>query len=324
MKQTAQLISDFLIYCSTINSGSANTVAAYQNDLEDFADYLQQQGIASPDEVDRFVVMDYINRLRTDAKFKTPLSSRSIARHLSALRSFYRFLDEQNIVSGDPFAAVKLPTVRNKLPDYLFEDEIDTLMAGFDLHDDMGWRNRTLFETMYGCGLRVSEAVNLQIDDVDFSNAVVHIVGKGEKARIVPFYPMISQLLKKWINQIRPAYAKEDVTNVFVNQQGNRLTSRGIQYILNKAVSDQGLSMHIHPHALRHSFATHLLDAGVDLRMVQELLGHANLSTTQIYTHVTMEHLRATYDKAFDSGTADQPASRLTAATGSGDDKLNK
>lgn len=296
-----ELLQRFLEYNNTINSGSGNTRSAYQHDLQDYINYLGQQGITSFGAVDRYVVMDYINHLRTDPQFNPPLSSRSIARYLSALRSFYRYLNEEHLASGDPFAAVKMPAVRSKLPDYLFEDEIDSLMASFNLDDDFGYRDRTLFETMYGCGLRVSEAVDLKIADIDFANQILNIVGKGSKARVVPFYPVINELLQQWLNVYRPRYAKPGTSNVFINRRGEKLTSRGVQYLLNKAVMAAGMTIHIHPHALRHSFATHLLDAGVDLRVVQELLGHANLSTTQIYTHVTMEHLRQTYNRAFPS-----------------------
>jgi len=299
MKDAAKLVDGFLEYETAVNTGSANTAAAYRRDLQGFIEYLDQQGVESFDGVDRILVMGYINQLRTDPRFVPPLSSRTIARHLSAVRSFYRYLCTHAMARSDPFAAVRMPTVRNKLPDYLFQDEIDTLLGGFDLQDDFGWRDRALFETMYGCGLRVSEACNLRIGAIDFDNGLLHVLGKGSKARLVPFYPMIGQLLSKWVNQIRPRYVLDGDDHVFVSRRGRPLTSRGVQFLLNRAVDARGMAMHVHPHALRHSFATHLLDAGVDLRVVQELLGHANLSTTQIYTHVTMEHLRQTYDRAF-------------------------
>ena len=297
-----KLLDDFLVYTNAVNSGSEHTADNYRRDIQNFLDYLSDNQITDLNKVDRTVVLDYVNELRTRKNKGKTLSSRSVARHLSSLRTFFRYLNETEIVTSNPFAAVKVPKSKNKLPDYLFEDEVDTLMNCFDLNDDFEYRNRAMFETMYGCGLRVSEAANLKISDIDRNNQILHIVGKGSKARIVPYYDIIGQLLDNWINNIRPRYVLDNEHDyVFVNQRGEKLTTRGIEYILNKTVVDHGLTMQLHPHTLRHSFATHLLDSGVDIRVVQELLGHQNLSTTQIYTHITMEHLRETYDKAFNN-----------------------
>ena len=299
-------LEDFLVYHSTINSGSEHTVDAYRRDLQRFIEYLRSEGVDSFDDVDRTVVLDYVNLLRNIQHSGKNLSSRTVSRNLSSLRTFYRYLNDNGLAATNPFLAVKIPHQKSKLPDYLFEDEINTLMDCFDLNDDSEYRNRTLFETIYGCGLRVSEACNLRLSDIDYASQILHIVGKGSKARIVPFYPVIEELLKHYITVIRPRLLNgEEHDYVFVNRQGKKLTSRGIEYLLEKTVKDHGLMMQLHPHTLRHSFATHLLDAGVDLRVVQELLGHANLSTTQIYTHVTMEHLRETYNRAFEKKDED-------------------
>lgn len=295
-----QLLEEFLVYHGTVNSGSAHTADAYRRDLQRFFAYLGAEGISDLDDVDRTVVLGYVNELRRSRSNGKPLTSRTVSRNLSSLRTFYRYLNENHLAETNPFLAVKIPHQKIRLPDYLFEDEIDTLMNCFDLSDDSEYRNRALFETMYGCGLRVSEAADLKLQDIDYGNQVLHIVGKGSKARIVPFYPVINDLLQQYVTHIRPKYMKQDHDYVFVNRNGAKLTARGIEYLLDKSVKDHGLMMQLHPHTLRHSFATHLLDAGVDLRVVQELLGHANLSTTQIYTHVTMEHLRETYDRAFE------------------------
>lgn len=295
-----KLLDDFLVYHATVNSGSEHSADAYRRDIQRFFSYLKNEAVDSLDDVDRIVVLDYVNQLRTSKSGGKNLSSRTISRNLSSLRTFYRYLNDNQLAESNPFLAVRVPHQRKKLPDYLFEDEIEVLMSCFDLNDDFEYRNRTMFETMYGCGLRVSEVVNLKISDIDYGNQLLHIVGKGSKARIVPFYQMINDLLKNYISQIRPRYMKEDHDFVFINNKGKKLTSRGVEYILAKSISDHGLPMQVHPHTLRHSFATHLLDAGVDLRVVQELLGHANLSTTQIYTHITIDHLRETYDRAFE------------------------
>lgn len=296
-----QYLEDFLVYIESVNSGSEHTVNSYRRDVQKFLDFMEAEGVNDLDAVDRYVVMGYVNKLRTQVVNGKNLSSRTVARNISSLRSFYRYLNDMGVTQTNPFTAIKITTPKNKLPDYLFEDEIDTLMSCFDLKDDLGYRNRAIFETMYGCGLRVSEVVNLKLTDIDYSNQVLNIVGKGSKARIVPFYQIINDLLKHYINEIRPKYVLEEHGYVFVNRNGKKLTNRGVEYLLDKVVIDNGLPFKLHPHTLRHSFATHLLDAGVDLRIVQELLGHSNLSTTQIYTHITTEHLKEVYEKAFDS-----------------------
>ncbi len=303
MVDKTQVLDDFLVNVKTTNSGSDNTVDSYKRDILRFFDYMEKEEVENFEDVDRIVVLGYVNELRMRKNSKgQPLSNRTISRNLSSLRTFFRYLMERGITSTNPFAAVKIAKQTNKLPDYLYEDEVDALMACFDLNDDFEYRDRTLFETMYGCGLRVSEAVNLKISDIDFSNQVLNIVGKGQKARIVPFYQIINDLLTTWIEEIRPKYlGQQEHEYVFINKRGQQLTTRGVEYLLDKDVKDHGLPMQIHPHTLRHSFATHLLDAGVDIRVVQELLGHENLSTTQIYTHITMDHLRETYDKAFNN-----------------------
>ena len=293
-------LDNFLNYIVTVNSGSSHTKDAYGRDLKRYIEYLRQEKIESLDDVDRTVVLGFINYLRTDKRFND-ISNRSLARNLSSLRSFYRFLLDVKEVSSNPFLAVKIPNEKTKIPDYLFEDEVDMLLNSFDLNDDFGYRDRTIFEVMYGCGLRLSELCNLKIEDIDFNNQLLSILGKGSKRRLVPFYNMIKQLLENYISNIRGKYIKEEHGYVFINKNGGKLCNRGVQYLLNKTVKENNLPLQLSPHTLRHSFATHLLDAKVDIRIVQELLGHSNLSTTQIYTHITVDRLKESYNKAFDS-----------------------
>ncbi len=294
------LLEEFLKYENLVNSGSQHTLDSYEREIRRFNDFLQSEAIENYGDVDRIVVLNYISQLRNRKVRGKNLSDRTIAHNLSCIRSYYRFLNEKGIVASNPFAAVKMSLRKNRLPDYLFEEEIDALLGCFDLNDDLEYRDRTLFEVMYGCGLRVSEAADLKIEDIDFANQLLHIVGKGSKARIVPFYPVINDLLNHYLKNIRNKLVIREHGYVFVNRNGEKLSARGIQYLLNKAVEKHGLPMKIHPHTLRHSFASHLLDGGVDIRIVQELLGHSNLSTTQIYTHITVEHLRQVYEKAFE------------------------
>ena len=171
-------------------------------------------------------------------------------------------------------------------------------MSSFDLETPDGLRDRAMFELMYACGLRVSEAAALRLCDVDLHDRIITVLGKGSKQRIVPFYALAGELLKRYLQEVRPQWMKEEHAVVFINQRGNGLTTRGIQYRMQLAADACALSVHVHPHMFRHSFATHLLDNGADLRVVQELLGHASLSTTQVYVHVTQDRLKRAYTQA--------------------------
>ncbi len=288
-------VDDFIDYIYFKNSHSDNTAESYRRDLVQFVDYLEHEHISSFDDVTYPIVLNYISTIQYGDKM---LSNRSIARKCSALRSFYSFLEEHEYVSDNPFVQAKLGKSKRKLPDFLFVEEVDNLLDNIDLSDAMGIRNRALLEMMYACGLRVSEAVNLQIGDIDFHDNFVRIMGKGKKERIVPFYDSLSEFLQNYISETRASIMlqnNQDHKYMFVNLKGNKLTSRGIQYILNEQVKKSGLMGSVHPHTLRHSFATHLLDGGCDLRMVQELLGHSSLSTTQIYVHTTTAKLKDSY-----------------------------
>lgn len=208
-------------------------------------------------------------------------------------------MNEYGILSANPFVLVKLGSVRRQVPEFLFYDELDALFDSIDIETAAGLRDRAMFELIYACGLRVSEAAALKISDLDFSECIVHILGKGNKERVVPFHDVAKEFLLRYLREVRPLWCADDHAFVFVNQHGRPLTSRGIQYILDQTVKKSGLMLRVHPHMLRHSFATHMLDNGADLRLVQELLGHASLSTTQIYTHVTRERLKNAYNSAF-------------------------
>lgn len=294
-----KLIERFLNHIDQSNSGSSHTHDAYRRDIEEFADFLNQEGVSGFEAVDRIVVSDYIIFLRNKFTKQGPLKNTSIARKLSSLRSFYTYLNEYVGINNSPFTYIKAPKSAKKIPEFLFYDEVDYLLSSIDVESDDGIRNRALFEMMYACGLRVSEVVELQLDQIDFSEEVLFVTGKGDKQRVVPFYPELTELVQTYLKKVRSKWVFDAKNkHVFVNQRGNALTARGIQYLLNKEVDKSGLSMNVHPHMLRHSFATHLLDNGADLRIVQELLGHSSLSTTQIYVHVTQERLQSTYNKA--------------------------
>lgn len=293
----------FLTFCLQSNTGSANTMDAYRRDIDEFFEFLNKENIDTLEEVDRFVVNNYIVFLREKKIYGAGLKNTTIARKLSSLRSFYRYLNEYTSIGTNPFLYVKAPKNKRKIPEFLFENEVNALLESFSLEDTVGYRNRVLFETMYACGLRVSEVVTLKIEDIDFYEDIITVTGKGKKERMVPFYPALHQLLRHYLKSIRPQLEPLQMNSyVFISQRGKPLTSRGIQYILNKSVEESNLPIQVHPHMFRHSFATHLLDHGADLRVVQELLGHSSLSTTQIYTHVSRQRLKEVYEKAHPYG----------------------
>lgn len=290
-------IRDFIVHIETVNSGSKHTSDAYRRDLIHFYEFLQYEKIDEWKNVDQRLLSRYLADLNTIGKHK--LKKSSIARKLSSLRSFYTYLAFKNIVSENPVMLFKTPKKDKTLPDFFLFDELNNLFESFDLNTAEGLRNRAMFELMYASGLRVSETVNLSLNQIDFDHRLLRYTGKGAKDRIVPFYSDAGDLVRNYIDTARPALMKEmKHDSVFVNHNGGKLSARGLEFILSSACIKAGLQKSVHPHMLRHSFATHLLDNGADLRLVQELLGHKNLSTTQIYTHVTLDRLKETYLKS--------------------------
>lgn len=290
------MIKRFLAYIDQINSGSINTSQAYERDLTAFIDFLTQEGIDKFEDVDRIIVMNYVSSLRDSA---TILKNASIARKLSSLRSFYKYLNEYIGVQGNPFLYIKSPKQGRRIPEFLFYDEMDFFLESINGEDEVSIRNRAMFELMYACGLRVSELCSIKLQDLDMNDQILKVQGKGNKQRIIPFYDGVKANIIKYIETVRNNWVTQaEYQILFVNQKGKPLTTRGVQFILDALAKSTGMHMHIHPHMFRHSFATHLLDNGADLRIVQELLGHSSLSTTQIYVHVSQDRLKKVYESA--------------------------
>ena len=290
-----ELVGRFLAYTQQINSGSIHTLATYQRELESFTNFLKEEHIKF-EEVDRNIVLNYITYLRTHSKKE--LKNSTVALKLSVLRSFYRYLNEYVGVLANPFLYIKGFKRKRQLPDFLFVDEMQTFLDGLE-EEGLSLRDRAMFELMYACGLRVSEVCSLKISNIDFEHRMLRVFGKGSKERMIPFYELAKDYVIKYMDEVRPQLINGiDHDYLFVNQKGVSLTSRGIQYILDKHAVKLGFKHKLHPHMFRHSFATHMLDAGADLRTVQELLGHSSLSTTQIYLHVTQERMKEVYDNA--------------------------
>lgn len=300
-------ITAFMTYLSGERQYSPETVKAYREDLEEFTQFLANNGGTKAwTAIDQLDVEVYLSELYDRHYART-----TIARKLSTLRSLYSFLMSNGQAKDDPFAYVQLKHHQNHLPRFFYEREMTALFAAAaaNPNDQLATRDSALLEVLYGTGIRVSECVNLTLPDTDFDNRIMLIHGKGNKERYVPFGHYASDALQQYFTAARtPLLAKYQLTHtyVFVNHRGQQLTPAGVTYLLNQIIKRSTLTTDIHPHMLRHTFATHLLNHGADLRSVQELLGHSSLSTTQIYTHVTREHLQRDYRQFFPRATEDK------------------
>lgn len=297
-KQLLSVAEEFVEFIVARRSGSPATADSYGRDLERFAAYLAEKKITDFGQVDKAVMFDYVTLLRSGKITRGKISDSSFSRMLSTLRSFYHYLIRYKGVKVNPTRGLRAPKLNRTIPEFLTFDQMMTLFDSFDLDDPAALRNRAILETMYACGLRVSEVCSLTLAELDLNERILTVTGKGDKQRIVPFYKRLRTLLARYLRDSRALYLKEEHGFVFVSQRGAPITPRAVQLILAQAGQDAGLNQPLHPHMLRHSFATHLLDNGVDLRTVQELLGHSSLSTTQIYTHVTVDRLKQSVDAA--------------------------
>lgn len=283
----------FLKHIALSLTGSKDTQDAYKRDIQRFLDYLEAQSISSFEDVTKQDISDYITYLRSGN-----ISNATYARNLSALKSFYRYLNRYENIEANPLLFFHGGQIKRKLPEYLTFDQMEAVLDSFDLTNPIDVRNRSMLEVMYACGLRVKECAHLQINDIHLKEGYLTVIGKENKERMIPFYPRCAQLLSYYLQEVRPLYMKEEHRFLFVNQRGKPIHERSIQNVCEKAGENAGLIIHVHPHMIRHSFATHLLDNGADLRVVQELLGHENLQTTQIYTHVTQDRLSKVVEHA--------------------------
>lgn len=289
----ASQIELFLKRQYALNSRSQASTKAQKTDLDQYQTWLENKGLDYL-QADRLLVLEYLSDLRRLYPDE-PLKNSTMARKLSTLKQFYKFLQLQNLVEENPLTQIHGYKKAAKLPDYLFKEEVGQFLSGFDLSKPGDRRDRVLFALMYGCGLRVSEACSLQWSNVHLQERIVRIVGKGDKERIVPIPLWLMGLVERWKLESGGAGL------LFKNKNDGPLTPRGVQYRMDVHAKTIGMPMKVHPHMLRHSYATHLLDGGADIRTVQELLGHSALSTTQIYTHISNESLRQACAKAFEN-----------------------
>ncbi|MBM6613762.1 tyrosine recombinase XerC [Desemzia sp. RIT804] len=288
-----KLIELFLNYLISERDYSVLTKKAYQEDIEQFSAFLNQTGESAFNAVSIQDVRIFLGELN-----KKKLSRNSVSRKISSLRAFYQFLLRNDLVTENPFSYVHLKKKNLRLPRFFYEKEMDILFQTVKGDSPLDTRNEAILEVLYGTGIRVSECAGIKLQDIDFDLNVLLIHGKGNKERYVPFghYAAVAMqnYLEKGRNPLMQKHHKEHKT-LFVNHHGDGITSTGIEYALNQVIKKSSLTSDIHPHMLRHTFATHLLNNGADMRTVQELLGHASLSSTQIYAHVTKESLQKNY-----------------------------
>jgi tyrosine recombinase XerC len=281
-------IEKFMRYLEIEKNYSVHTILNYRLDLEDFKKFLSDTQI---ENVDYLTLRKYLAVLK-----ERNLGTRTVGRRLSALRSFFKFLTREGYLKTNPISVLSSPKQEKHLPSFMTEEEVSRLIESAfakNEKDERGLRDRAILETFYSTGMRISEVVGLNITDIDFIGGIVKVMGKGKKERIVPIGETAIAAIRAYLEKRR-----KQAEALFLNKNGKRITARGTRNIVVKYIRLAGIKQGVSAHTFRHSFATHLLNRGADLRTVQELLGHANLSTTQIYTHLTTERLKSVYDKA--------------------------
>ncbi|MFC4409227.1 tyrosine recombinase XerC [Chungangia koreensis] len=290
---TEQAIDEFITYLQLEKNFSPYTVAEYEKDVKEFFDFLKTESIMDLDDVEYSQARLFVNNL-----YDQQLARTSISRKISSIRSFFRFANRKYGIKEDAFRSLYHPKKEEKLPQFFYEEELEQLFKANLGSDRKSLRNMAILELLYATGIRVSEMTSLKVGDADLHLGIVRVMGKGRKERYIPFGHYAAEALKAYSEESRPFIMKEKLhDSLFVNLRGEPLTDRGVRYILDEMVKKASLQK-IYPHMIRHTFATHLLNNGADMRTVQELLGHAHLSSTQVYTHVTKEHLRKTYINA--------------------------
>ena len=292
MNEYEDILNDFCDYLKIDKRYSDLTVESYRTEIKGYLDFFKEKNIKVKD-IKNSDIKDYLAFIK-----KGETSDRTLAHNVSVIRTFYKFLLTLKVIERNPTEFLELPKLRKKLPTVLSKEEVEKLLD-IDLTDCYSYRNKAMLELLYSTGLRVSELVNLELNNIDLENCTLKTIGKGNKERIIPISDYALYYIEKYINEYRGSMLKKGVNNyVFINNHGNVMTRQGFFKIIKKLANEKGIKTPISPHTLRHSFATHLLDYGADLRSIQEMLGHSNLSTTQIYTHVSSEHLKDNYNSS--------------------------
>jgi integrase/recombinase XerD len=289
------LLLDFQGYLEIERGLSRNTLEAYRTDLQQFGEFLTRRGLSAL-ELAPGELAEFISELAQGREGRAAVAPATLQRKVACLRSFYRYLRREQVIDHDPARELRAPRAPARLPQVLSRDEVTRLLAQPRGTGAAAVRDRALLETMYACGLRASEAVTLELSDLDLDLGVLRARGKGSKERLVPIGSQAIQGLRSYLREARPRLVGlADETHVFVNRRGSALSRQGLYKIVQRHARSAGLERRMSPHTLRHTFATHLLAGGCDLRSLQEMLGHADIATTQIYTHLSVERLRDVY-----------------------------
>lgn len=282
----------FIDYLRVEKGLAKNSLEAYTRDIRRYFVFLQKQGITNPVKITRTHISDFLFSMRQE------LSVISIARMLSTIKSFHTFLVRERVAAHDPADLIETPKTEKRIPSYLTSEEVNRFLKAPNLHSPQGLRDKAIIELMYASGLRISEAAGIQSQDLNLEINFVKCKGKGSKERIIPFGRTAAHFLERYMVEARPALAKgKQVSQVFLAQGGRPLTRQSIWKAIKIFLKGAGIRKHASPHTLRHSFATHLLEHGADLRSVQEMLGHASITTTQIYTHINQSRLKSIHSK---------------------------
>lgn len=288
-------LSEYLIHLKIERDLADNSVESYQRDIQKYIDFLETEQIIEWNAIDRYNIVFFLQRLKEEGK-----SENSIIRMTSSLRQFHQFLRQEKITETDAMQYVETPKKADVLPKVLSLKDVERLLETPDIETEIGLRDRAILEVMYATGLRISELVHLEMDELHLTMGFIQTVGKGNKERILPIGGEAIKWLDEYLEDSRPIFASralEDSPYVFLNSRGKGLSRQGVWKNLKKTVQKAGIKQNVTPHMLRHSFATHLLENGADLRIVQELLGHSDISTTQIYTHITKARMKDVYEQ---------------------------
>jgi integrase/recombinase XerD len=284
-------LNQFIQYLSIERGLSRNTVIAYKRDITQFSFFLKKKKI-SFNKIDTILLLNYMSYLK-----QRLLSSSSILRKMASLKAFFRFLMQEDMIIANPIKTIQSPKKEMRLPSFLTYEEVDSLLSVPDIQSLLGLRDKAILETLYATGMRVSEVIGLNLSDVNLGAGFVRIFGKGEKERVVPIGKIASSFLEKYVNEIRPKLVNFETDSLFLNWRGGSLSRQSVWKMIKRYAILAGIRKKLSPHTLRHSFATHLLSRDVDLRALQKMLGHSDISTTQIYTHLDDKRLKTMHLK---------------------------
>lgn len=294
MKQNqTQLLDQFVSHLKNERRLSLHTVSNYSRDLQQFAQYCEEKDLAQWKDCNVFFMRAFIA-----SKHRKGLSGRSIQRHIATIRSFFAYLLREGIVKTNPMVGLSAPKADRKLPSPLDVDQVSRLLDNKEANEPVLIRDLAMMELMYSSGLRLAELVSLNVDDIDFNEGTLPVTGKGSKTRVLPVGKYALESIKRWLSVREALCESSEQRALFVSKRGRRISERNVQERFRLWGIRQAIDSHVHPHRLRHSFASHLLESSGDLRAVQELLGHSDISTTQIYTHLDFQHLAEVYDRA--------------------------